>query len=149
MSEQHPAAELIDLADELRRLAPCQPALDRDATMFRAGWASAPRGWLWPAATAVSSLTAALLGAALYLQPPPQTVTVETRVVVEPAYPVVEVIPWEESPFNEEVPLHRRLQEHLLRWGLDGLEPPPPPPPATGRPYSSYDSDFSRGEPTP
>ncbi|MFO0841751.1 MAG: hypothetical protein U0797_05030 [Gemmataceae bacterium] len=149
MSEQHPAPELAALADELRRLAPREPALDRDATLFRAGRASATRGWLWPAAAAASSLTAVLLGGALYLQPPPQAVTVETRVAFEPAYPAVEVIPREESPVYEGLPPHRRLQEHLLRWGLDGLEPPPPSPPAPGRPYSSYYSDFSRGEPAP
>jgi hypothetical protein len=147
VSEQHPAPDLAALADELRRLAPRDPALDRDATLFRAGRASAPRGWLWPAATAVSSLAAGLLGAALYFQPPPQTVTVKELVYVEP--PSVAAEPPAEAPDDEDLPPHRRLHEHLLRWGLDGLPTPPPSLPSPTRSYSSYYSDLSKGELTP
>lgn len=149
MSEQHPAPDLTALADELRRLAPREPALDRDATLFRAGRASAPRRWLWPAATAISSLTAAVLGAVLYFQPPPQTVTVKEAVYIDPPTAVVESLPVETPDDAEEPSPHRRLHDHLLRWGLDGLASPPPHLPTQSRPYSSYYSELSKGDPTP
>jgi hypothetical protein len=153
MSQPDPAPELDALADELRRLAPTPPGLDRDALLFRAGRASAGRGWLWPAATAVSSLTAAALGAALLLQPPPQTVVETIRVRVEApapsAPPGVEPYPVAaEAPAPDDRPPHLRLQEHLLRWGLDGLGEPPQsePPPRPSADLFSHYSDLLKGE---
>jgi hypothetical protein len=149
VSEQHPAPDLTALADELRRLAPREPALDRDATLFRAGRASAPRGLLWPVATAVSSLTAGVLAAVLYLQPAPQTATVKEIVYIDPPTAVVESPSTEAPDDAEELPPHRRLHDHLLRWGLDGLTPAPPHLPTSPRSYSSYYSDLTKGDPTP
>jgi hypothetical protein len=126
VSEQLPPEGLEALADELRRLAPRDQGLDRDATLFRAGRASASRGWLWPIATAVSSLIAVVLGTALYLQPPPQTVTEHAPVepaAVSPDYGLADL------PSTEDLSRHRRVRDHLLSRGLDGLPIPPAPPP--------------------
>src|SRR5262249_30724133 len=61
-------------AGALAGLKPRPAALDRDALMFRAGRASAPRGWKWPLATAALSLVALGLGIALLVRPQPQVV---------------------------------------------------------------------------
>lgn len=158
MSQPHVTPELEALADELRRLAPREPGLDRDALLFRAGQASVRRGLLWPATAAVSAIAAAALGTILLLQPPPQTVvtTIHVRVeapapspspspqVAEPGDPVVE------TSVPDDMPPHRRLQEHLLRWGLDGLGQPAPVdrPPSSQEFFSPY-SRLSSGESMP
>jgi hypothetical protein len=128
--------ELDALAGALRGLTPRVHGLDREALLFRAGRASAPRPWAWPLATAAAMLTAAVLGGILLTRPgpPPRERTVHI-VVVRPETPA----PQEPTPDPPPAPVdavspgavtrYRRLQEHLLRWGLDGLPTPPPAPP--------------------
>jgi hypothetical protein len=130
--------ELNALEAGLRQLAPRAPTLDRDALMFRAGRASAPRGWAWPLAAAASTLVAVALGMALALRPDPPT---SVRVVQVPApEPAPSPGPEPVSPpaptvsgdsWSPESSRYFRLQEQVLRWGLDGL---PPLPPATAPP---------------
>jgi hypothetical protein len=137
MPEPHPSPELAALEEQLRGLVPQAGALDRDRILFRAGRASAPTGWVWRAVAGVSTLTAAALAAVLALQPPPQAVfeRVVRAPAERPASPAPPAsVPGEEAAIPvradaaEEVPPHRRLQEHLLRWGLEGFGPPPPAP---------------------
>jgi hypothetical protein len=139
MSGQHEESgatpDLTALAADLRRLSPREPGLDSSTLLFRAGQAAARRSWLWPAATAVSSLAALVLAAVLALQPAPQTVYSVLRVRIEPLAPpsaldtftateeAMAAAPGDLSP-------RRRLQEHLLRWGLEGLGQPPASEPA-------------------
>ena len=104
--------------------------------MFRAGQASAPRGWKWPLATAVSTLAAIGLGVALLLRPQPPVVerTIIVKVTV-PAAETPEPKPLPPTPDTaalvsheaEPPPLseYQRLEEHLLRWGFDGLPQAP------------------------
>jgi hypothetical protein len=131
-------AELNALESALRGLTPSAQPLDRDWTMFRAGRASAARyGWLWPLATAASTLVAVGLGIAWWAQSP-RVKTVEHVVQVPPPPPAPEPAPQVEpttperpgaSPLAsvQEPPATRyeQLQENLLRWGLDGLPPSP------------------------
>jgi hypothetical protein len=152
--------ELSLLADALRGLAPSAGRLDRDALLFRAGQAAAPRGpgrWLWPLATALASSLALGLGLALLLRPP-VTHTVE-RVVHVPvdwpapgpappppvAPPGGPAAPAEEGPSAppESLPpagpgRYRQVQENLLRWGLDGVGAPAPTQPWRGRPPDAH-----------
>jgi hypothetical protein len=133
-------AELDDLAAALRGLAPRASGLDRAALMFRAGRASAPRRWAWPLATAASTLVAAVLGGVLLMRPapPPREHTVHI-VVVRPEPPAPEepapgpAVSAEPPPPVDAVSpgavtRYRRMQEHLLHWGFDGLPTPPPSP---------------------
>jgi hypothetical protein len=137
MSEQNLDPELSSLADALAGLKPSPAALDRDALMFRAGRASAPRGWTWPLATAASALLALGLGAALFVRPQPQVVKeieyVKVEVPAPAPAPSPQPKPPEPQPPTEAGPLvaqeeprtpassYRQLEEHLLRWGFDGL----------------------------
>lgn len=142
---------LTALAAKLQALAPAAPGLARDEVLFRAGKAAAPRPsrW-WAAATAASLLLALGLGVALYFRPAPPTETVVQTVVVPAPVPVLVrgeptpspgpesfvKVPEEAAPEPMPAPENRspyqRLQEHLLRWGFDGLERPhPPEPPKT------------------
>jgi hypothetical protein len=125
----------------LAALAPAPAAVNRDALMFRAGRAAAARGRrLWPLATAVSSAAAAVLSVLLVTRPAPPAVE---KIVYQPAPPpaVAEPAPPAPAPGGDDsadpwpkTP-YARLQDRVLRFGLDGLgEPPPPPPPAEGPP---------------
>jgi hypothetical protein len=132
---------LNPLAEALRGLSPRSCALDRDAILFRAGQTAAPHrsGWLWPCATAVS-MTVAFLGVLLAWSRPQPVVVVVERVVPPPAPaptpPVRQAAAPDsapDSPLQENLDFvyqspQRRLQEHLLRWGLDGLGAPVPDP---------------------
>jgi hypothetical protein len=154
MSEPDATPELAALEAELRRLAPREGDIDRDALLFRAGRASARGGWAWPLTAALSTCVAVALAGVLTLRPPRVVyVTVE-----RPAAPAEESPPISDEPppavrepvAVEELPPYQRLQEHLLRWGLDGL--PAPPPPAESRPASDHFSHYSqllRGESSP
>jgi hypothetical protein len=138
---------LNDVAAALAALAPQPPALDRDRLLFKAGRASAPRPWFWRITAATTTSCAVVLAAVLIFRPipaptdrvvyvqvavqPPQpeppkqeiktpTVTVESE-PPEPAYS------WPTTPYT-------RLEDRLLRWGLDGLDEPSLPsaaPPET------------------
>jgi hypothetical protein len=136
------APDLTALAADLRRLAPAPAGLDRDALLFRAGRASARRGWAWPAATALATATAASLALVLALRPPEvQTVERPVVVVVEkqaPTVPQLQPTPPEAPSIDATEPeptppapgpagRYLQVQEHLLRWGLDGLGQPSEP----------------------
>ena len=73
MSERPEERELTALESALRDLRPKPETLDRAALMYRAGRASA-RGWVWPAATALSTLAAIILGMAWWVRPEPAVV---------------------------------------------------------------------------
>jgi hypothetical protein len=146
--------ELTALESALRDLAPVPAALDRDALLFRAGHSSVPRRWFWPAATAFSTTVAVVLALLLVCRPAPQTVECVARIPMDQPQAVPSP---EDSPSESEatsvprtfVPggssLHRRLEEHLLRWGLEGLGEPPPPPP--DNPYLPPVSFYSGDDP--
>src|SRR5437762_16267 len=78
MSEQNVDPEVNALADLLGQMKPRPATLDREALMFRAGQASAPRGWKWPLATFASTLAAIGLSVALLVRPP---ITASERIV--------------------------------------------------------------------
>jgi hypothetical protein len=133
---------------ELRRLVP-RTGLDREALMYRAGRASARRGWGWPAATALST-AAAVVFALLWLRTPGPSapgprVHAPTRAPAVPAPKVAVPPPPAKTPSPSEPPgpsasrpddgpawlagsESARLGEHLLHWGLDGLPPAQPTP---------------------
>jgi hypothetical protein len=131
------------LAEALRGLAPRAGGLDRDRLMFRAGRASAPRSWAWPLATAASTAAAVALGVLLWARPEPAPRVVE-RVVHLPAerpQPAGPEAPGTAPESEASPPLppdyggrspYLRLQEHLLRWGLEGLPAPPEQPEREG-----------------
>jgi hypothetical protein len=130
------ATDLKELEWALASLTP-RCGLDRSEVLFRAGRASAPRGWGWPVA-ACSSLLAAVLGILLLSRPAPTpgVVYIHAPVMVPPASPPLPPPP--APPAREEpsatpsvdattwhsVPEGIHLREHLLHWGLDGLTPP-------------------------
>lgn len=139
MSEQNLNPELTALTEALAHLKPHPAALDRDLLMFRAGQASAPRSWKWPVATAASTLLALGFGVALLFRSPPATV-VQT-VYVQVSTPALDNLVPEPKPLppapemsalvarqSEAASLldYRRLEDHLLRWGFDGLPQAPP-----------------------
>jgi hypothetical protein len=138
---------LNEVAAALAALRPNSPAIDRDRLLFRAGRASAPRPWIWRAATAVSTLLAASLGAVLICRPAAPPVEIERVVYVHDQTPPAPAPPKREEPTTtapaESEPLsypwraatpYTRLEDNVLRWGLDGLAEPTPQqtePPAT------------------
>src|SRR3954451_10354063 len=61
--------ELTALEEALRQLAPRPAEVGREALFFRAGAASARRGWVWPLLTLLSSATAAALALVGLLRP--------------------------------------------------------------------------------
>lgn len=143
MSDQAYDAELRRLEAALTALIPRVDGIDRDRLMFHAGQASVPRRpWLWPCATAVLAAVSVVLGGVLLLQPGPQIVE---RVVYVPGpeptplsaaraeAPTAAVDPGAAvSAELEGWPTDNgyfKLQQHILRWGLDGLPQPPSAPP--------------------
>jgi hypothetical protein len=154
-----PDPELNALAGALRSLTPRPAALDRDALLFRAGAAAAPRRWLWPAATATSSTAALALALAVLCRPTPAPVEHVVYVYVErpapQALPAPDPGPGEEPP---SVPVealgpsarsaHQRLQDSLLRWGLDGLGEPAPLSGPVPRPAGARRTLFSSVPPS-
>jgi hypothetical protein len=124
------------LAGALRGLAPRPAGLDRDRLMFRAGRASAPRGWAWPLAATASTAAAVALGVLLWARPEPRTVERVVYVPAERSQPA----PGEPSlspgadgttprgPGPGDWSRYLQLQERLMRWGLEGLPVPPDPP---------------------
>jgi hypothetical protein len=150
--------ELTALEGALGGLVPRPPAVDRDAILFRAGQAAAPRRWIWPCATAVAS-AAVVLGVLLAIRP-----AVAERVVVyvpvqggkmpeqtqgadAPRSPGqqadADASPDAQTPAPVDYSAYRRLQEHLLRWGLDGLSDPGPDPNPPARPGDFLSHFFS------
>lgn len=150
MSGHEHTAELDALETQLRRLAPRESDIDRDQLMYRAGRDSVRGLWVWPVATAVSTLTAMVLGVLLSMQPGERVVYVP---IVEqaPSPPVIVSPPSERIEASgpvavEELSPKQRLLEHLVRWGLDGLSPAPPPLGSPPRSLSSHYSDLTKGE---
>jgi hypothetical protein len=154
VSEQELNPELTALTEALARLQPRPAALDRDLLMFRAGQASAPRNWKWPVATTAATLLALGFGVALLFRSPPAAVVQTIYVQVstpDSDKPVLEPKPLppppDTSPLlahqSETAPLsdYHRLENHLLRWGFDGLPQAPPVTPqeeARDNPFDSF-----------
>src|SRR5206468_691136 len=90
--------DLSALAGALRALTPRPATLDRDAVLFRAGQAAAPRRWLWPAATAASAALALTLGLMLVLRPAPRPIERVVYVPVERPAPPAPAAPVAEEP---------------------------------------------------
>lgn len=147
MSELHPDA----LVQALQSLAPNPGHLDRDRLMFEAGRHSTRPSRLWPAATMFSTACAAVLAGVVVLRPSPEPVVrvVEVRVPLEvettPASTDVTPLPTADLP-RPEVPNTRyaRLQDHVLRWGLDI----PALPPMPDHPQTVFGPPLQRGEPS-
>jgi hypothetical protein len=141
-----PTDDLNGLPDVLRRLRPARAALDRDALMFGAGRASAPRVWPWRVAAGVAVVFACAFAlafvsvAARAPAPAPahpwqaDAAADDDRPATLPggapdeAGPPQPAPPWSAAlPPTPEGP-GEKLRDHLLQWGLDGLGPPPTPP---------------------
>jgi len=128
---------LTALESALRDLRPRPETLRRDVLMYRAGRASARR-WGWPLATLGATTLAAVLGILLLIRPAP--IVVEHVVYL----PTPEIEKERATPPNNpEVAgkqadawqRYLRMQEHVLRRGLDGL--PPPPAPSNDKPVTA------------
>jgi hypothetical protein len=113
---------LNDVAAALAALAPQPPALDRDRLLFKAGRASAPRPWFWRITAATTTSVAVVLATVLIFRPIPAPMdrVVYVQVAVQPPEPAYS---WPTTPYT-------RLEDRLLRWGLDGLDEPSLPPAA-------------------
>ncbi|HWG45226.1 MAG TPA: hypothetical protein VN688_20850 [Gemmataceae bacterium] len=139
MSERSEDLELTGLESALRGLQPQVETLDRAVLMYRAGRASA-RGWGWPLATLGATTLAIVLGILPLIRPAP--VVVE-RIVYLPAPQPQPPAPTPEESVTPSTPdsivvepldasprsRYLRMQEQVLRWGLDGLPMPPPAAP--------------------
>ncbi len=137
-----PSLDAVDAG--LRRLSPAPAALDRDRLMYRAGRTSVPSGWMWPAATGISSLAALVLGVLLLTRPEPAPRITE-RIVYLPSpekavAPAPSVIP-EPAPILAspepmgDLPHYRQIQERILRWDLEGV---PASQPEKQAPHEKY-----------
>ncbi len=137
---------LNEVAAALAGLRPSAPAIDRDRLLFNAGRASAPRPWFWRTTTAAGATAAAVLAAVLIFRPAPPPVEVVRVVTVHDQPPAPPTPPKENepppAPLEAEPPVppypwpttpYTRLEDKVLRWGLDGLAEPTPPaaPPET------------------
>jgi hypothetical protein len=134
-------ARLNEVAAALSSLRPADPGLNRDRLLFSAGRASAPRPLFWRL-TAVGSITvSAVLVAMLLLRPAPAPVVSVVYVAVPlpaekppprndappPAPPESEP---PERPNSWPTTPYSRMEDKVLRWGLDGLAEPIPLPTA-------------------
>jgi hypothetical protein len=162
MSEPFSEKNLNDLAAGLASLAPAPARIDRDRLLFTAGQASVRRPvWVWPLAAACLALSTAVLTGLLIFQAEPQPIVryVE-RIVPAPPLPP-DKAPDSSPPSQERRPRllelvreqrdipYYRLQDHVLRFGLDGLaSAAPAPPPAEKQPNGGGDL-FSLRTPTP
>jgi hypothetical protein len=153
MSQRSSDPELNDIESALRGLVPVPSRLDRDALMFQAGAAlarSTPRGrWIWPSIAA--TLAIALFSESLLLVIRPDPPVIERIVVVrEPApatgmparldVPAPPPAPqdalsgaWSPDAPSlasswPEVPGYQRVQDLVLRLGLDALPERSSPP---------------------
>jgi hypothetical protein len=135
-----------DLERALRELAPAPSGLDRDRLMYRAGQIAAPRtSLLWPASTVVLGAAVVLLAVLLvagwesrqFAQhiPVPGSTPMPPRPIdkatLPPSRPVeseaIPVFTDDEAQTSDFV--HFRMQDQVMRWGLDAV---PAPPPDTG-----------------
>jgi hypothetical protein len=128
MSERSEKGELTELESMLRGLRPQPDTLDRAVLMYRAGQASA-RGWGWPLATLGATALAIVLGVLPLIRP----ASVVEHIVYLPA-PAIEK-ERAAAPQKPEIAegqddawqRYLRMQDQVLRRGLDGLPPPPAP----------------------
>jgi hypothetical protein len=141
-----PADDLNDFARDLGQLRPTPALLDRHAVLYRAGFAAGRRSLARPlGAAAVAAGVLAVTFAALWARErrpsPERVVFVPVAVQSQPAPPQHESPPpdfvAESVPAGGPKPVvsepsfltaRQKLEEHLLRWGLDGLPPPPSTP---------------------
>ncbi len=117
--------ELTALESALRELRPQPEPIPRDVLMYRAGRASV-RGWVWPAATLVSTAAALVLGMILWLRPAPATVYVtvpQPRNEVDAASTPTQPLEDDTEPGGWS--RYADLQEQVFYYGLDGLPAPP------------------------
>lgn len=120
----------------LSSLTPLAGRLDRDQLMFQAGQATTQgRKWVWPSATAVLGLVAAVFGGVLALRPEPADVVQVVHVPVKestplgPAQPSAVQIPWIRDDTSVLALKGRRWVEgdyvsqrdYVLRWGVDAM----------------------------
>ncbi len=152
MPDQAHDPELAALERKLAALVPASGQLNRDQVMFRAGQASLKRaGWFWPAVAGAMTLVAAGLGGVLLLRPQPETEKhivyvikeVPQRLAPRPPSPGHRPPTVSSAQSTADEPLYPqteyyRLENHLLRWGLDGLPGSPPLPPG-GPPLTRED----------
>jgi hypothetical protein len=144
MSQRSSDPELKDIESALGVLVPVASRLNRDELMFQAGVASAVvsarRPWVWPSIAA--ALAVALVSESLVLAVRPGERVIERIVVVHAPVPAAPRSPMEVAPspvpvdFPGYVPAsgeessrsswvlnsdYHRLQELVLRFGLDAL----------------------------
>lgn len=150
MSDQAYDPGLAPLEAALAALAPTPARMDRDRLMFWAGQATpARRSWLWPCTTAALAAVNLALCGTLLLRPapqplervvyvptevrrpapaPPSSPVVSLRPPLEDGVPWLDPAPWvaaESEGWQPELSYYK-LQQHVLRWGLDGLPQPHP-----------------------
>jgi hypothetical protein len=126
MSNEHDALER-----QLRALTPASAELDREETLYRMGRASVPSSRPWQAGTLLAALLAICLGAGWWrsASAPPLVVEriVEREVRVEVPVPVPTPTPsgplasWGDPADLRDLPRNRKIEDQLLRHGLDGL----------------------------
>ena len=136
---------LNEVAAALAALRPSPPALDRDRLLFNAGRASVSRPWLWRIAAAASTAAAArpgrdpdsaaraAAGRARRLRPGragPATAAAKDRGAALPPPAPAESEPPPGPLYSSPSTPYTRLEDRVLRWGLDGLAEPAPPPAA-------------------
>ncbi len=141
LEDASPGPDLSDLELALGSLAPT-PLAARDRILFEAGRASGMGGsarrlrGVWPSLAAGFGLIA-LGEAALLARRPTPEVVVRTVVVREPALPQREaaptrvvdaepVVPLPPAPSFAPMTARDRLNDQILRFGLDGLPAPTP-----------------------
>jgi hypothetical protein len=141
--------DLNGLPDILRRLRPTTAALNRDALMYGAGLASAPRLWPWRLATAVAVVFACAFAVAFLAvaNRAPVVAVPQSSFPRSPAAAAQDDVPADGVPGVPQVDeagpslpsspwlgsaapdgQRQKLRDHLLQWGLDGLGAPPTPP---------------------
>jgi hypothetical protein len=151
MSEERLNDELAAVEAALRSLTPAASAVSRDRLMFLAGRASVKaasphrprqvRAWLWPCATAVSLLLAAVFGVLWAAGGRPQVAQQAIYAHFPPtASPITADVPSAaESPPS--LWANRRLCQFVLEKGVDALPEPSVAPaskkPATQQPENS------------
>jgi hypothetical protein len=135
MSEPNREPILDPLERALGSLIPTAGRLGRDELVFRAGQASVRRGWFWPGATALFAISSAGLGLFALGRPGPQALCETQYVRVEVPAPSADTTARHRDPSpspgrpdgaERARTDYVRLEQQLLRWGLDALPGLPP-----------------------
>lgn len=142
--EPNLTCEQAEIESLLRRLAPVDSTLDRDALMYQAGWDAAARSpskthWLWPATSAALAATllfaitlptnnpqpASLLQQTGTSAPPQKTPIAEQTVQLEKPNSVHAAF----MPLNRYAPQASLLvmRDRALRFDFDSFSPDEPP----------------------